>query len=254
LALSIYGDLDISILDELPAGRKPIKTHLVSDKNMVSATNLIEREIKASHQVYAVCPLIDPSDKLGAKSVTEFADELRSGPLGKCRIEILHGKLKPVDKPEIIQRFVEGEIDILVSTTVVEVGVNVPNATVMFVEGAERFGLAQLHQLRGRVGRSDIESYCILHPNSMSDISRERLMALVQSQDGFALAERDLELRGSGNLFGTAQSGFIDFKLATLADVDLMKKARDWAEKISVEDYPELEAKIEEQYKEVHFE
>lgn len=124
----------------------------------------------------------------------------------------------------------------------------------MFIEGAERFGLAQLHQLRGRVGRSDIESYCILHPNSMSDISRERLMALVQSQDGFALAERDLELRGSGNLFGTAQSGFIDFKLATLADVDLMKKARDWAEKIVVEDYPELEAKIEEQYQEVHFE
>ena len=254
LALSIYGDLDISILDELPAGRKPITTHLVSDKNMNSATNLIEREIAAKHQVYAVCPLIDPSDKLGAKSVVEFADELRSGPLGKHRIEILHGKLKSADKAEVIQRFVAGEIDILVSTTVVEVGVNVPNATVMFIEGAERFGLAQLHQLRGRVGRSDLESYCILHPNTISDISRERLMALVKSQDGFALAERDLELRGSGNLFGTAQSGFIDFKLATLADVDIMKKARDWAGKIIVEEHPELEQKVEEQYQEVHFE
>ena len=254
LALSIYGDLDISILDELPTGRKPIKTHLVSDKNMSSATNLIEREIQAKHQVFAVCPLIDPSDKLGAKSVTEFSEELRSSALGKYRIEILHGKLKPADKSEVIQRFVSGKIDILVSTTVVEVGVNIPNATVMFIEAAERFGLAQLHQLRGRVGRADIESYCILHPNSMSDISRERLMALVESQDGFALAERDLELRGSGNLFGTAQSGFIDFKLATLADVDLMKKARDWAGKIGVEDYPELENKIDQQYQEVHFE
>jgi len=254
LALSIYGDLDISILDELPVGRKPIKTHLVSDKNMSSAINLIEREIESKHQVYAVCPLIDPSDKLGAKSVTEFSDELRSGPLGKYRIEILHGKLKSADKSEVIKRFVAGQIDILVSTTVVEVGVNVPNATVMFIEGAERFGLAQLHQLRGRVGRADIESYCVLHPNSVSDISRERLVAMTESNDGFALAEKDLELRGSGNLFGTAQSGFIDFKLATLADVDLMKKARDWAGKINVEDYPDLEDKVEQQYEQVHFE
>ncbi len=254
LALSIYGDLDISILDELPAGRKPIKTHLVSDQNIVSANKLMVREIEAGHQVYAVCPLIDPSDKLGAKSVTEFADELKTSPLGKYRIEILHGKLKPADKSEVIQRFVSGEVDILVSTTVVEVGVNVPNATVMFIEGAERFGLAQLHQLRGRVGRADIESYCILHPNSLSDKSRERLQAMTESQDGFVLAERDLELRGSGNLFGTAQSGFADFKLATLADIDLMKKARDWAGKIKLSEYPDLEDKIEQQYQEVHFE
>ncbi|MFH1142778.1 MAG: ATP-dependent DNA helicase RecG, partial [Candidatus Uhrbacteria bacterium] len=200
LALSIYGDLDISILDELPAGRKPIKTILVKGDRLTpvgpscgidtrqGVISLIEREIQARHQVFAVCPLIDPSDKLGAKSVTEFSEELRSGPFGQYRIEILHGKLKPADKSEVIQRFASGQIDILVSTTVVEVGVNIPNATVMFIEGAERFCLAQLHQLRGRVGRADIESYCILHPNSISDISRQRLMALVESQDGFALA------------------------------------------------------------------
>jgi len=259
LALSIYGDLDISILDELPAGRKTIDTKLVTEKNMPSAIKLIDLEVKNGHQVYAVCPLIDPSDKLGATSVTEFAAELKSGPLKVHRIEILHGKLKPADKVEVIKRFVDGEIDILVSTTVVEVGVNVPNATVMYIEGAERFGLAQLHQLRGRVGRSDIKSFCLLHANSGSPLTLERLEAVVNNQDGFALAEKDLELRGSGNLFGTEQSGFIDFKLATLADVEIMKKARDWASKIlesdpGLSEYPQLADKVDAQYQQVHFE
>ncbi|MBU0531443.1 ATP-dependent DNA helicase RecG [Patescibacteria group bacterium] len=257
LALSIYGDLDISILDELPAGRKPILTHLVDDRRPNEAWRLMSSEIENGHQVYTVCPLIDPSDKLGATSVTEFAAELKSGPLGKYRIEILHGKLKPADKAEVIQRFVAGEIDILVSTTVVEVGVNVPNATVMYIEGADRFGLAQLHQLRGRVGRSDLKSYCLLHSNSSSQHTIERLEAVVNNQDGFALAEKDLELRGSGNLFGTEQSGFIDFKLATFADVEIMKKARDWANKImenGLGKYDQLSEKVDAEYLDVHFE
>jgi ATP-dependent DNA helicase RecG len=246
-------------LDELPAGRQPIETQLVDDRRQNEAWRLIGSEIDQGHQAYAVCPLIDPSDKLGATSVIEFAAELKAGPLGKYRIEILHGKLKPVDKAEVIKRFVEGDIDILVSTTVVEVGVNVPNATVMYIEGADRFGLAQLHQLRGRVGRSDLKSYCLLHSNSTSPHTLERLEAVVNNQDGFALAEKDLELRGSGNLFGTEQSGFIDFKLATLADVELMKKARDWASKILESDpdlaeHPQLAEKVDAQYQEVHFE
>lgn len=257
LALSVYGDLDLSILDELPAGRQPIDTKLVTEKNMSSAIKLMDVSIKNGQQVYAVCPLIDPSDKLGATSVTEFADELKSGPLGKHRIEILHGKLKTADKQDVIDRFVNGEIDILVSTTVVEVGVNVPNATVMYIEGAERFGLAQLHQLRGRVGRSDLKSFCLLHTESSSEKSVDRLQAMVESQDGFALAEKDLELRGAGNIFGTAQSGFADFKLATLADVDIMKKARDWALKLmgnGLDNYPGILDRLESEYREVHFE
>ncbi len=283
LALSIYGDLDISVLDELPAGRKAIDTKLIarSDSRQAVSTDtlppyqtprvgtgqagvtpsgilkLIDSEIQAGHQVYAVCPLIDPSDKLGATSVTDFATELKSGPLGKYRIEILHGKQKPADKAGVIQRFVAGDIDILVSTTVVEVGVNVPNATVMYIEGADRFGLAQLHQLRGRVGRSDIKSYCLLHSNSTAPHTLERLEAVVNNQDGFALAEKDLELRGAGNIFGTEQSGFIDFKLATLADIEIMKKARDWASQImedSLEKYPDLEGKLEKEFQEVHLE
>ncbi len=257
LALSVYGDLDLSILDELPAGRKPIDTKIVTSKNMSSAIKLMDVSIKNGQQVYAVCPLIDPSDKLGATSVTEFSDELKSGPLKKHRIEILHGKLKTADKQDVIDRFVAGAIDILVSTTVVEVGVNVPNATVMYIEGADRFGLAQLHQLRGRVGRSDLKSFCLLHTESSSGKAPERLEAMVKSQDGFELAEKDLELRGAGNIFGTAQSGFADFKLATLADVDIMKKARDWAQKVmnkGLKKYPGISDRLEAEYHEVHFE
>lgn len=259
LALAIYGDLDISIIDELPPGREPIETKIVGKKNMASAIKLIDVMIAKGHQIYAVCPLIDPSDKLGATSVTEFAEELKGGPLGKHRIEILHGKLKPKDKAEVIERFKNGEIDILVSTTVIEVGVNIPNATVMYIEGAERFGLAQLHQLRGRVGRSSFKSFCLLHSESTSLNTRDRLQAMVKCQNGFELAEEDLELRGSGNIFGTEQSGFIDFALATLADVELMKKAHDWAKKIlsidsDLADHPQLADMIDKQYQEVHFE
>ncbi|MFC1787930.1 ATP-dependent DNA helicase RecG [Patescibacteria group bacterium] len=259
LALTLYGDLELSILNQMPKGRKTIKTGLIFEKEQKQMWSHVLSEIKAGQQVYIVCPLIDPSDKLGAKSVTEVAKELKKSYLKGIRTEVLHGKLKPKDKEEIMSRFKEGKISVLISTTVVEVGVDVPNATVMIITGAERFGLSQLHQLRGRVGRSDLQSYCYLLPDSFSEQTKERLMALVKSANGFELAEKDLELRGPGNIFGNAQSGFPDFKLATPADVELMKKARDWATEIletdsKLDDHPLLADQVKQSFDRVHLE
>ncbi|EKD33384.1 MAG: hypothetical protein ACD_76C00041G0002 [uncultured bacterium] len=260
LALCVFGDLDLSILDELPAGRKPITTSIVNNsEDEKKMYEIIEQEIKNNRRVYVVCPLIDPSDNFGAQSVTEVSEELRKGQLGAHKIEVLHGKMKSDEKDRVISDFANGKTDILVSTTVVEVGVNVPQATVMLVVGAERFGLAQLHQLRGRVGRADIQSYCFLKPSDQNPFVKKRLLAVVATNDGFELAERDLEFRGPGNLFGSAQSGFPDFKLATFADTALMKKARDWANVIFEESpdlkkWPEVLVKLKEQVEKVHFE
>jgi len=235
----------------MPKGRKPIETKVIYDKAEGEMYGFVRGQLDEGGRVYVVCPLIDPSDptsprlhgagKLGAASVSETAARLRRGYLKDYEIAELNGRMKTEEKEETMRRFKNGEAPVLVSTTVVEVGVDVPEATVMVVEGAERFGLAQLHQLRGRVGRSDKASYCFLRPGGfLQGKSLERLQAMVRCQNGFQLAELDLEFRGPGNVFGNAQSGFPDFQLATLADVPLMKKARDLASRLLEED-PTLE-------------
>jgi ATP-dependent DNA helicase RecG len=258
LALTIYGDLELSILDELPKGRKPIGTAIVPEQHREDMWKHVRSEISSGRQVFVVCPLIDPSDALGSRSVTDVEKMLKKILTG-VRIGVLHGKLKSDEKQKRNEDFRDGKIDVLVSTTVVEVGVDVPNATVMVIMSAERFGLAQLHQLRGRVGRSDMQSYCYLLPDDASPISSQRLQAVVDSQNGFELAEKDLQLRGAGNVFGNAQSGFPDFKFATPADVPLMKLSRDWAMKLLedasfFEAHPLVRERIEEALEQIHLE
>jgi ATP-dependent DNA helicase RecG len=259
LALTLYGDLDLSILDEMPKGRLPVGTAVVPENQKTAMWEHVETEIVNGSQIFVVCPLIDPSDKMGAKSVSEVEKILKKGPLKNRKISVLHGRMKADEKTKTIESFQKGKIDILVSTTVVEVGVDIPNATVMVIYGAERFGLAQLHQLRGRVGRSDVRSYCYLLTDSTTEKSGARLQAVVDSQDGFDLAEKDLELRGAGNVFGSAQSGFPDFKLATPADSELMKKARDWASELLfdsefVNNHPLVRQRVRQSLDKVHLE
>ncbi|MBT5807994.1 ATP-dependent DNA helicase RecG, partial [Candidatus Uhrbacteria bacterium] len=260
LALTIYGDLELSILNEMPKGRLPVATAVVPVKQQQGMWDHVRAQVGEGRQVFVVCPLIDPSDKLGAKSVAEVAKDLKKGALKDVKIGVLHGRLKSDEKEEAIVKFRDNKIDVLVSTTVVEVGVDIPNASVMVIVGAERFGLAQLHQLRGRVGRSDIQSYCYLLPGETLTANGEsRLKAMEETVDGFKLAEKDLELRGPGNVFGNAQSGFPDFKLATPADVELMKKARDLAGEIlskdpGLDDYPLVGERVEREFERVHLE
>lgn len=260
LALVLYGDLDRSILDEYPAFRKPIDTFLVEGTKQPKAYEKMRTEMDAGRQVFVVAPLIEESDALGAKSVHEIYDAYEKGPFRAYKIGMLHGKLKPAEKNDVMAKFVSGELDMVISTTVVEVGVDIPNATVMFIEGAERFGLAQLHQLRGRVGRGEHKSVCFLHPSGdISELARDRLNAVVRSQNGFELADKDLELRGPGNIFGTDQSGFEAFRIGTFADIDLISLAKDHAKDILDEDdeldtWPELKKRVLEYYEEVHFE
>ena len=259
LALTIYGDLDISILDELPKGRKPIGTAIVPEMHRAAMWQHVRSEIEQGRQAFVVCPLIDPSDALGSKSVTDVEKMLSKESLKGLRIETLHGKLKSDEKQKRNEAFRDGKIDVLVSTTVVEVGVDVPNASVMVIMSAERFGLAQLHQLRGRVGRSDLQSYCYLLPDDLSAISNQRLQAVVESQNGFELAEKDLEMRGAGNVFGNAQSGFPDFQFATSADVPLMKHARDWSQKLFAskdffEVHPLARERVDDALEQIHLE
>ena len=259
LALTIFGDLELSILNEMPPGRKPVATAVVLEPQQAGMWKHVREQIEMGRQVFVVCPLIDPSDKLGVKSVAEVARELKKGTLKDAKIETLHGRLKTDEKEKAIEKFRTGKIDVLVSTTVVEVGVDIPNASVMVIVGAERFGLAQLHQLRGRVGRSDIQSYCYLLPEQLSGTSEARLRAMEETTDGFRLAQIDLDLRGAGNVFGNAQSGFADFQLATPADTDLMKKARDYATELLAQDpdlegHPLIRERIERQFEMVHLE
>jgi len=260
LALVMYGDLDRSILDEYPVGRKPIKTSIVFDDTEEDVYDIMCDEMDAGRQVFVVAPLIEESDMLGAKSVEEVYTHFAEGPFRAYRVGTLHGKMKTQERDDVMARFVNGEIDMIIATTVVEVGVDIPNATVMFIEGAERFGLSQLHQLRGRVGRSDMASYCFLHPTEdMSELANKRLQAVVLSQNGFDLADKDLELRGPGNIFGTQQSGFEIFKLGSFADRDLMGAAKDYAKDIMDEDptleqWPRLKEKVDAYMEDTHFE
>lgn len=243
LAQAVYGDLDISIINELPTGRKPIKTYTVEEHKRRDAYIFIEKEIKAGRQAFVVCPLISPSDKLGVKSVEEEYKKLNEEIFPDLKIEYLHGRLKSDEKEAIMQRFLANETQMLVSTSVIEVGVDVPNATLMIIEGADRFGLAQLHQFRGRVGRSDLQSYCLLFTDAQGDQARERLETFAQTTDGFRLAEEDLKLRGPGEVYGMAQKGFPEFKIATFDDQVLLQIAKAAAVAIvteGLERYPDL--------------
>lgn len=227
LAIILYGDLHLSMIDELPADRLPIKNCVVDTSYRKKAYEFITKEVRAGHQVYVICPMVDAGEEgmEEIQSVTEYGEILRQKLPEDIHVEILHGKMKPSDKKRIMDAFANGDVHVLVSTTVIEVGINVPNATVMMVENAERFGLAQLHQLRGRIGRGKAQSYCIFINGSDKDGSMERLKILNNSNDGFYIAEEDLKLRGPGDLFGIRQSGAMEFKVADIyQDADLLKK------------------------------
>jgi ATP-dependent DNA helicase RecG len=259
LALALYGDLDISIIRQSPEGRKTIITQVVPEEKREHAYNFIREQIKKERQVFVICPLIDFSDKLGVKSVKEEFIKLNEQIFPDIDIGFLHGRMKGKEKETVMRDFLEKKIKILVTTSVVEVGVDVPNATIMMIEGADRFGLAQLHQFRGRVGRAEYQSYCFLFTDSTIEKSLKRLRALVDCDDGFALAKMDLKFRGPGEVYGTAQKGFPEFKIATLFDYELMKQARDEAAKIvsqnsSLTNWPELKERVEKKNKAVHLE
>lgn len=227
LALYLYSDLDVSIIDELPPGRKKIDTRFYEENNRVLGYELAHEEIKKGRQVYIVCPLIEEDEKEQLTSVEALYTKLSNGTFKDVKIEILHGKMKSVEKDEIIKRFKKNEFQVLISTTVIEVGVNVPNASVMIVENAERFGLAQLHQLRGRVGRGEYASYCILIAKAKSNVTKKRMMIMTESTDGFLISEQDLKLRGAGEMFGRKQSGDEGFILANLyEDIKILRCAK----------------------------
>lgn len=239
LAVILYGDLDVSKIDELPANRKKIKNAVVDTAWRPKAYAFIQKEVKAGHQAYVICPMVDDSGETEAENVVDYTEELRSA-LPDVRIEYLHGKMKNAEKNSIMERFASGEIQVLVSTTVVEVGVNVPNATVMMIENSERFGLASLHQLRGRVGRGDAQSYAIFMHTASSEAIEKRLNVLRDSNDGFEIAGKDLEMRGPGELFGVRQSGELTFPLTDIyGDADLMNSAAQEAKEI-LENDPKL--------------
>jgi ATP-dependent DNA helicase RecG len=230
LALALYGELELSVINEMPKDRKPIITKIVPEDKRQKAYDFIRQQINNGRQVFVICPLIDISDKLGVKSVKEEFTKLDNYIFPDLKIGLIHGKLKSREKEEVMQKFLKNEIKILVSTSVVEVGVDVPNATVMMIEGADRFGLAQLHQFRGRVGRSEYQSYCFLFTETDAEKTIQRLTALEKCYDGFSLAKMDLKLRGPGEVFGTAQKGYPELKIASLFDYALMKKAKVEAE------------------------
>jgi ATP-dependent DNA helicase RecG len=254
LALTLHGDLEVSQIDELPPGRQAIQTMVLGRSDRAYAYELIEREVTQGRQVYIVLPLVAESEKLDLKSAIEEHQHLQDTVFPQWQIGLLHGKMTSAEKDEAINRFRQQETQILVATTVVEVGVDIPNATVMLIEHAERFGLSQLHQLRGRVGRGADQSYCLLMNQSKSETAIQRLQVMQSSQDGFFIAEMDLRLRGPGAVLGTRQSGLPDFALARLVeDQDCLELAREAAEKVTaqapdLEPWPLLKAELKERY------
>ena len=241
LALILYGDLDISIIDELPPNRKKVETFAVG-KNMTDrVNNFIRKQIQEGRQAYIVCPLVEENEEMDLKSVEKLFETYSKEIFPEYRVEYIHGKMRPKDKDSIMERFKNKEIDILISTTVIEVGVDVPNSNIMVIENAERFGLAQLHQLRGRVGRGEYQSYCILKFEGKSENVRKRMKVMCETNDGFVISEKDLELRGAGDFFGTMQHGLPEFKIANLfEDIETLRMVQSVAMKILSED-PKLE-------------
>ena len=264
LALTIYGDLDITLLDEMPKGRKPVITTTVTKDTQEKMYEHVRSELTAGRQAYVICPRIDEPDPeketaLNVKSVTEEAKRLKANVFSKWRIAILHSKMKPFEKEKIMQEFYNHEIDVLVATSVVEVGVNVPNATNIIIEGAERFGLAQLHQLRGRVIRGTYQPYCFIVSDSKSEKTRDRLKALITAKNGFELAEHDLMFRGSGELYGGKQSGLTDLGMEAIKNIKLVEAARTEAKALVAQDgtlarHPHIHAKIARITEHLHME
>ena len=249
LALTLHGDLDVSIIDELPKGRKPIITTLGGSNERKKAYELIKKELFFKHQAYIVYPLIDESETLSAKAATLEAQKLQEGEFSQYKIGLLHGKMSGEEKDKIMNDFKSGIYDILVATTVVEVGVDNPNATVIIIENAERFGLSQLHQLRGRVGRGEAQSYCVLISQSSTE-TKKRLEIMTKTNNGFIISQKDLEIRGPGEFLGTRQSGLPDFKLADLVnDTEILEQARqcafEFAQNRDINDYPVLKNEVE---------
>lgn len=241
LALILYGDLDISIIDELPPGRKKIDTIAVNTTYHQRVYNFIIKNANEGRQSYIICPMIEEGENKELKAVIEYTDRLRAEVFYELRVECIHGKMKNDVKQEIMKEFAEGKIDVLVSTTVIEVGINVPNATIMLIENAERFGLSQLHQLRGRVGRGSDKSYCVLISDSKNKVTAQRLKVMTQTENGFEISEKDLELRGPGDFFGTRQHGVPELKIANLyKDIPILKEVQKAAEGLYFKD-PELE-------------
>ncbi|HET8575332.1 MAG TPA: helicase-related protein, partial [Candidatus Paceibacterota bacterium] len=263
LALTIYGDLDLTLLDAMPKGRKPTITEIIAPAGRANVYEKIRTELAAGRQAYVICPRIDDPDPekenaIQAKSVKAEAKRLKENVFPEYEIDILHSKETPKEKAETMERFAKGKIDILVATSVVEVGVNVPNATIIVIEGAERFGLAQLHQLRGRVRRSEHQSYCYVFTESKSAATRDRLGALKTAKNGFELAELDLKLRGAGELSGKKQWGISDLAMEAIKNIKMVEAARAEAQNIlsknSLEKYPLLKERVVNETKKIHFE
>ncbi|MCR4908165.1 MAG: ATP-dependent DNA helicase RecG [Lachnospiraceae bacterium] len=240
LAIILYGDLDVSVMDEKPSNRLPVKNAVVDPRYRKKAWELMEKEALKGHQSYVICPQVEPSEMTGLMNVGDYCSDLRSYYADRVRVGFLHGQMKPAEKNSVMDSFASGEIQILVSTTVVEVGVDVPNATVMVVENAERFGLAALHQLRGRIGRGEDQSYCVFI-NTSDDSENKRLEILKQSNDGFEIASQDLKLRGPGDMFGIRQSGLLQFNMADIyRDADMLKAAADYVGSLSLSEVETL--------------
>lgn len=277
LAMTVYGDLDLSLIDEMPKGRKPIITKIVAPQEREKAYEFLRKQIQDKHQIFIICPRIEKTsdegklqfetngktkelnDTEGVKTVKEEYEKLSKEVFPEAQVGMLHGKMGAREKEEVMKKLKRGKIDILVSTSVVEVGVDIPNATVMMIEGAERFGLAQLHQFRGRVGRSEYQSYCFLFTDSNAPRTKHRLQALLEAKNGFELAERDLEIRGPGDFAGTKQWGIPDFAMSYLTDLSLVEEARESARKILEEDislsrYPQLKKRMGELREKLHLE
>jgi len=261
LALTVWGDLDLSLITQLPKSRKKIITEIVTEKDREKAYQFIEKEIKKGGQAFVICPRIEASEDENAeiKTVEQEYEKLSKEIFPKLRIEMLHGKMSAKEKEKRMKDFRAKKFDILVSTSVIEVGIDIPNATIMMIEGADRFGLAQLHQFRGRVGRSDVQSYCFLLTDSLSQTTRERLKAMIKYDNGFKLSEIDLKLRGPGDFFGIKQWGLPDFAMALIKDAELVEKTRKTAERIlekdpELENYPDLKKRLEAFEEKIHLE
>ena len=249
LALILYGDLDISIINELPPNRKKIDTFAVGKSFEERVNHFIEKQLNEGRQCYIVCPLVEENEEMDLKSVEKLYEMYSKEIFSQYRVAYIHGKMKAREKDSIMEQFKKKEIDILISTTVIEVGVDVPNANIMVIENAERFGLAQLHQLRGRVGRGEYQSYCILKFEGKGENTRKRMKVMCDTNDGFIISEKDLELRGAGDFFGTMQHGLPEFKIANLfEDVETLKLVQSVAMKILSED-PKLEKDVNKQLK-----